>query len=424
MIWVIRNLCVRLWTTLFLGIPMIIALAPVMATSISGQLLVLIELIMVIILFFGIDFLLDRIGRAMIANLLREGETWERSGILGKSEQSYIKAIRIFDTFLLSPFGARKLITHLTRTLSRFMLMSNRESEHFTNVADTYLRLNPRDVDLSLLWLKSLFKRKEISPRQEDLLGRIANTHLESKKILPVLTRVFLGLKRKDFTAQTIYQRALGSPALKRHFGDQIQALIRMDEPLGHQAAIHHFEAMDHPKTTQLNLRDKAIALKNKTAEFVISILNACTAAMSFVILGLSSAVEYIKSHEQVRLYLKAGIMGVLGVFLVIFVINTVSHLSPQKVPPKEPVPIEIVLPKPFTIQVAAYLKQDHAEQYVQRLKKNDINARIRMTDGGGKTWYLVMVSEFDDKKSAADYGRSLKSKGIISDFFVNNNES
>ena len=44
-----------------------------------------------------------------------------------------------------------------------------------------------------------------------------------------------------------------------------------------------------------------------------------------------------------------------------------------------------------------------------------------KKVNGGGKTWFVVRVSEFADKKSAADYGRKLKRQKIIDDFFVNN---
>jgi cell division protein FtsN len=54
-------------------------------------------------------------------------------------------------------------------------------------------------------------------------------------------------------------------------------------------------------------------------------------------------------------------------------------------------------------------------------LKKKGIDAVIKKVAGGGKTWFLVQVSEFTDKKSAEDYGQKLKQNHIIDDFFVNN---
>ena len=81
----------------------------------------------------------------------------------------------------------------------------------------------------------------------------------------------------------------------------------------------------------------------------------------------------------------------------------------------------EIQIPKPFTIQVAAYLKLKHAETYVGKLKKKGIDAGMKKVDGGGKTWFVVRISQFTDKQSAAAYGQKLKQQNIIEDFFVNN---
>ena len=87
----------------------------------------------------------------------------------------------------------------------------------------------------------------------------------------------------------------------------------------------------------------------------------------------------------------------------------------------KEKIKIQIQVPKPFTIQVAAYLKQKHADRYVDILKKKGIDAVIKKVGGGGKTWFVVRVSEFIDKKSATAYGEKLVQQNIIDDFFVNN---
>ncbi|MCP4672119.1 MAG: SPOR domain-containing protein, partial [Desulfobacula sp.] len=76
---------------------------------------------------------------------------------------------------------------------------------------------------------------------------------------------------------------------------------------------------------------------------------------------------------------------------------------------------------KPFTIQVAAYLKQVHADRYAGVLKKKGFTPFIKKVRGGGKTWYVVRVSEFSDKASAAAFGKKLKDKKIIDDFFVSN---
>jgi septal ring-binding cell division protein DamX len=82
---------------------------------------------------------------------------------------------------------------------------------------------------------------------------------------------------------------------------------------------------------------------------------------------------------------------------------------------------IEIQVPKPFTIQVAAYLKQIHADRYAAVLKKKGIVSIVKKVEGGGKIWFVVRISEFTDKSTAAAFGKKLKAEKIIDDFFVSN---
>jgi cell division protein FtsN len=80
------------------------------------------------------------------------------------------------------------------------------------------------------------------------------------------------------------------------------------------------------------------------------------------------------------------------------------------------------VIPKPFTIQVAAYHKKAHADNYIATLAQKGVETTMKVADGGGKTWYLVRVSEFTDQKSAQVHGNRLKADHIIDEFFVTRN--
>ena len=75
----------------------------------------------------------------------------------------------------------------------------------------------------------------------------------------------------------------------------------------------------------------------------------------------------------------------------------------------------------PYTIQIAAFLSQPHAENYTKKLKKTGLDARFVKVEGKSKTWFLVRISKFPDKSSAAAYGQKLKREGLIKDFFVAN---
>jgi cell division septation protein DedD len=123
------------------------------------------------------------------------------------------------------------------------------------------------------------------------------------------------------------------------------------------------------------------------------------------------------------RFYLKAGIIGALCAGALIFIFYPVFFVDEPEPVEKTKTVIEERVPKPFTIQVAAYLKENHARQFVVNLTQKGVDARIKTTTGGGNTWYLIQVSEFEDRQMAAAYGNHLISENIIEEFFVSNKD-
>lgn len=75
----------------------------------------------------------------------------------------------------------------------------------------------------------------------------------------------------------------------------------------------------------------------------------------------------------------------------------------------------------PFTIQVAAYLQPEDAQRFVDRLKRNQIEAFWSKAVSAKRIWYQVKVSHFATKDEAVRYGEMLKTKGLIDDFYVAN---
>jgi hypothetical protein len=138
-------------------------------------------------------------------------------------------------------------------------------------------------------------------------------------------------------------------------------------------------------------------------------------------ILSAGRLVAWIRMNERTGLVLKMGFFGIISICFLWFMVNTLSHMLQSKTPEKEAIIVQDKVRMPFTIQVAAYLKQIHADRYVDSLRKRQIEADVKRTEGGGKTWFVVRVSQFADKKSAAAYGVKLKQQGLIDDFFVNN---
>jgi hypothetical protein len=112
------------------------------------------------------------------------------------------------------------------------------------------------------------------------------------------------------------------------------------------------------------------------------------------------------------------------GLVLIVggLVVNTVGHLGvTEKTADKISEPAPPVVTDPFTLQVAAYLKHEHARQFVEQLKKLELDAYWTEAVRGQKKWYQVRISHFADKKSARDYGEALKGRGVIEDYYVAN---
>jgi len=82
-----------------------------------------------------------------------------------------------------------------------------------------------------------------------------------------------------------------------------------------------------------------------------------------------------------------------------------------------------VLITDPFTIQVAAYLKSEDAQRFVDQLIQAELDAFWTQAASANRSWYQVKVSHFATREAAQAYGRELKSKGLIDDFYVANYE-
>jgi cell division septation protein DedD len=115
---------------------------------------------------------------------------------------------------------------------------------------------------------------------------------------------------------------------------------------------------------------------------------------------------------------------GAAAMAFVLVVVNWPgTELPMQAVPVPEPQAQQSVTQPSysFTIQVAAYLKPEDAQSYVDRLKNQKIEAFWTKATGGNRTWYQVKVARFVTRDEARTYGEALKGKGVIDDFYVAN---
>lgn len=445
MIRVVRNIGVRLWVAVLLAVPAGFWLLPVMGRLAPGMPPFAWILTLVAVLFLLTGMVFDVMAKLLIGALIREGEMWERAGILPKARKKYNRAVRALDTFLLSPFSIQSVSEKITGALARFHLTAGENGNKvFRRATARYLLRHTRDQALASLWLNRLVRIRDITQREQEVLTRLAEGPETASAHLTELVEIFLLLDRVDYTAQTLYTRAMADGGLTRKFGDRIRRLTGLSPgtwPVDNVLSDYRppFAAPDG----KLEMSSAGRQTPGRSALLMIlarlkkSATGWVTGGREWLGVGASGiretgrlvavAASRLRQRERAGFYLKMAAMGFLSLWLVFFVWNTISHLTAPKPPspvipaPEEPV-VEIV-PKPFTIQVAAYLKQSHADRYISLLAKKGVAAKIKKTRGGGKTWYLIRVSEFEDRETAQYFGNKLVSQNIIEEFFVSNKD-
>ena len=412
MIWLLRHLSVRLWLTVLFSMPSSIYLV-YRLNSIAPDINPIILFATIALFFFAVSGLvMDFIGKKLITNLIKEGAAWERAEIYKRSEEKYYKALRIYDSFLISPFSAKGCAEKLSEAIAKFTAVSEISDETFKKTATLFLKLSPTDEHMALLWLKRLFRTKDLAlnTMDHDTLTLIAEKHYNNPKILPLLTNVFTQLKRTDFTAQKVYKKALTHLKEESKKRIVIQTLVREIEDKEDIPSELSFAEKSHGKPHASNLIKKIKTIDFDFFNFIPSILK--------------KLYYLLTRHKKTKIIIKFSFIFLsffLAVFLMFNTLSTLFKPKPKEIVPKQAIVKAAVPQFPYTIQIAAFLSQPHAENYTKKLKKTGLDARFIKAEGKNKTWFLVRISKFEDKSSAAAYGQKLKSEGLIKDFFVAN---
>jgi len=419
MIWMLRNIGMRLWITTLIVLPLSFYILPGLIRFFPGISPITTGFVMVMVSAVMTGFLMHITAIKTVAALMKEGQAWERSGIFNKAEKNYIKALRIYDTFLLWPFSAKKTTRIICGTIAKFELNSSIENQNFKLGTAVYLKINPGDREIARLWLERLRRSKIVTSFEQEVLSVLAEKHSTHRPISDLMVDIFLGLDRRDFIAKKLYREALKDSASKNKYSRRIEELIEIPDKtiLGEVSYIKPEKKLKKITGAGKNIQ----TLLSKCVFYLKNLWRLTGSVLHFFVLSAGKFARYLKENKNVKKYLKLGFLLIVSTWLLFFMINTLSHILKSKAVEEPDVKIQIQVPKPFTIQVAAYLKYKYAARYVAVLKKKGIDAIIKEVGGGGKTWFVVRVSEFTDKKSATAYGQALKRKKIIDDFFVNN---
>jgi hypothetical protein len=421
---IMRNISVRLWLTVLFAVPAGFYFMPWITRSGSGPGMMGFFFFFAGVCYGCISLLMHLAGIRMIQKRIQEAEVWERAGIPARAEKKYLQAVRIYDSFLLSPIRSKKMTSRITRALARFALTFDRKYGDFSRAVQVYLASAPHDEALATLWLQQVCRDKIVTTQDQALLTRLARYHSGNPGLLGLLTLIFLDSRRMDFTARQIYAQVMEDPGLKHRFQKNIEVLTGTPPepiPTVHKQPVQKGRKKRASTGKISEARPFAAWIWKSIPGWVGRTRSGVAAAYRSACAFIGRLNTAIGRQIKWRFYLKAGFMGLLCVGLAVFVYHTISYLKTPEPVAKTEIVIKESVPKPFTIQVAAYLADSHARDYVALLTRQGVDARIKKTTAGGKTWYLIHVSEFETRKTAAMYGNQLKSEHIIEEFFVTN---
>ena len=472
----LKHIAARIWLTVLFGGVACLWVLPFIQTRIGLDWVLLPVVFILAIAFVLIGWVSTRWGLGSVDRLIQEAGVFERDGMVYEAENRFRRALAVFDSFLISPFVKKQKVGRLTARLARFYLARARKTYDAERFLISYLQSNPQDEEVAENWLQQVESHGGLREEHQDLAYLVGGAQPKNRIVQSVLARYYLMLERTDFPALQTYRRVLTSDQpLPADFRKNLADLFLRERRADEWALVIYLKAIEESdrrpeilraiaacvRWISLSERNKqllqqayaylegidAAEIKEMSAGFKPPVPPADQQAVQrpaqkrAAFLQTSGAVlqtlyEDLATlpagvYRQMRAALQSRkarrvsggiLLAGLTVAVVVLVISTVAHLVKSDAPVVskiEKAPEKIT--DPFTLQVAAYLKPDHAKNFVENLKNQGLDAYWREAISDNKKWYQVRISHFPDKKAARDFGESLKSKGVIDDYFVAN---
>lgn len=474
-----KHSAARIWLTAIAGGLASVWLLPAFQARIGLDWAPLPVALIMILTFLLIGWASNQWGVGMVERRIREAGAFERDGMVAEAEAKFRQALAVFDSFLISPVIKKQKAHALMARVARFYLARTTKSDESEAFVASYLQSNPEDEEVAENWIEQLERRGGLKEEHQELAYRIGSAQPNNRIIQAALARNYLLMERTDFPAlQTyrrvstadqpppgfmdhlaqlflrerradewaleIYLKAIGESGGRPEFLRGVAACARWVVPAEHnqtllQKAAGRLQGLDASELEELSAgfkppvptaAKKAVDLPERKKP---SFLPAAAAGLQAFYQDVSALPVW--ALRQIRVFARwanqskkarrviAGLMFAgLTAGIMVLVISTVGHLvkTETAVAPKiENAPQQIT--DPFTLQVAAYLEPAYAKAYVEKLKKQGLDAYWREAFSANKKWYQVRVSHFADKKSARDFGESLKARGVIDDYYVAN---
>jgi cell division septation protein DedD len=422
--------------------------------------------------FAGVGWGMNRIGLAFLNRHVNEASSWQRAGMTTEAQAAFRKAMATFDSFWLSPLLRRGKLHWFSGKMARFYLGQHSSHPFIRSLVSTHLKHFPQDKAVAEPWLEQLLAYERHLPLEHEAVARVSAFLVKHQRMQRLLMQFYLANGRIDFDALQTYRRVwceqqplptstltdlshllrneyyLNAWALQVYLkayaiGDQgaiegIAAAVRWlpanEESLSHlRAAEKILGELDQQTLEQLDLKFKPVSVPPPVEDNVQArkfTQSATHQPPMRRIPGFLKKVNRVvdgfrRLFTDRRSQRTAAGFG-LGAVLIITVVAGWKQIQHRPVEPvtQEAVKVPIEITDPFTIQVAAYLKAEDAQRFVDQLRQNEQDAFwTRAANAAGRTWYQVKVSHFADRQGAQQYGQKLKARGVIDDFYVANYE-
>ncbi len=472
---VFRHIGVRLWLTALFGVAVCTVLLPYWQRLAAMTWIALPVMLMLAVLFVGFGWLMNRVGHFLIRRQVAEAAVWERAGMLREAEAVFERSKSVYDSFWFSPLQRQRSGEFLAMRLARFYLAQPALGDVGRSVVGSYLRMRPTDEPVAQGWLEEACRRQHTTSADHEVAVLIGSAWGRHEKIQKLLADFYLSQQRTDFEAMQTYRRVW--QMFQEHAREWVHGLCDLLLRIGHinnwtlqvylqghasghercieglAAARRHLkpnadnrsdlsaagQALSHLSDEQIatlasrfrprepaapaprkpSPRPVLTAILRQSSDRAIVMARQCWARLSPF---ADWAWAWTRSLP-VRMRWAAVLTLIASAGAWMIVDNWPSESDAPEVPPPiaplaEQPPVVI---DPFTIQVAAYLKRDDAQRYVDRLKEAGVDAFWTQAKSTQRTWYQVKASHFATLDEARMYGESLKARGLIDDFYVAN---
>ena len=203
----LRHISIRIWIALLLGGAVSLSVLPLLPLGLGLEYNFLAAAGILLFFFLATGWVLNRWALNSANYRMAEAAVFERDGMYRDAENSFQKAVAIFDSFMISPLLKRKKAGDLGARLARFYLARSRRDHIAEDFLVAYLKSNPRDGEVAEHWLHQVDSRGGLKEEHQELAAHIGAAQPNHPFIQRTLARFYLLLERSDFPALQAYRR-------------------------------------------------------------------------------------------------------------------------------------------------------------------------------------------------------------------------